>query len=160
MISTEGNILSLKFENPFGVTLALASTIIWAFYWIANTKDRRDPILGLFLNFLCSLPFIGVYLLVTEGFRTLYWEGLVGVAYIGTFEMGISFICWLMAMKLTNSTARIANLIFISPFLSLFLIHFIVGEEIMVSSVVGLVFIVAGLLIQAVAARKERGRSR
>lgn len=160
VISTEGNILSLKFENPFGVTLALASTIIWAFYWIANTKDRRDPILGLFLNFLCSLPFIGVYLLVTEGFRTLYWEGLVGVAYIGTFEMGISFICWLMAMKLTNSTARIANLIFISPFLSLFLIHFIVGEEIMVSSVVGLVFIVAGLLIQAVAARKERGRTR
>jgi len=60
-------------------------------------------------------------------------------------------------MKLTKSTARIANLIFISPFLSLVLIHFFVGEKIMISSVVGLIFIVAGLIIQGVAGRTERG---
>ncbi len=157
VISTQGDILSLKFENPFGVALALGSTLIWAFYWILNTKDRRDPALGLFLNFLCSLPFIGFYLLVTEGFRVVDRAGVLGAAYIGTFEMGIAFISWLMAMKLTKSTARIANLIFISPFLSLFLIHFFVGEKIMISSVVGLIFIVAGLIIQALAGRTERG---
>ena len=154
VISTQGNVFSLKFENPLGVVLALGSTVIWAFYWIANTKDRRDPVLGLFLNFLCSLPFIAVYLLITEGFRTIDLVGLLGAAYVGTFEMGISFITWLMAMKLTSSTAKIANLIFISPFLSLVLIHFIVGEQIMISSVVGLIFIVAGLIIQAAAGRK------
>ena len=57
-------------------------------------------------------------------------------------------------MKRTSSTAKIANLIFISPFLSLVLIHFFVGERIMVSSVVGLVFIVTGLIMQAAAGRK------
>ncbi len=157
VISTQGDVLSLKFENPFGVALALGSTLIWAFYWILNTKDRRDPVLGLFLNFLCSLPFIGFYLLVTEGFRGIDRAGVLGAAYIGTFEMGIAFISWLMAMKLTKSTARIANLIFISPFLSLVLIHFFVGEKIMISSVVGLIFIVAGLIIQGVAGRTDRG---
>ena len=155
VISTRGDILSLKFENPLGVMLALGSTVIWALYWIVNTKDRRDPVVGLFLNFLCSLPCIGLYLLVTEGFRMIGGAGIAGAAYIGTFEMGIAFITWLMAMKLTRSTARIANLIFISPFLSLFLIHFFVGETIMISSVVGLVFIVAGLTLQTVAARKK-----
>lgn len=160
VISTQGDVLALKFENPFGVALALASTVIWALYWIANTRDRRDPVLGLFLNFLCSLPCIGVYLLLTEGFRTIAGVGLLGAAYVGTFEMGIAFICWLMAMKLTTSTARIANLIFISPVLSLFLIHFIVGEEIMISSVVGLVLIVAGLILQVVAGKKDRGKAR
>ena len=157
VISTQGDVFSMKFENPFGVALALGSTLIWAFYWIVNTKDQRDPVLGLFLNFLCSLPIIGFYLLVTEGFRVIDRAGVLGAAYVGTFEMGIAFISWLMAMKLTKSTARIANLIFISPFLSLFLIHFFVGEKIMVSSVVGLIFIVAGLIIQAVAGRAERG---
>lgn len=156
VISTQGDVLSLKFENPFGVGLALGSTLIWAFYWIVNTKDQRDPVLGLFLNFLCSLPFIGFYLLVTEGFRAVDMAGVLGAAYIGTFEMGIAFVCWLMAMKLTQSTARIANLIFISPFLSLFLIHFFVGEKIMRSSVIGLIFIVAGLVIQAVAGKNRR----
>jgi drug/metabolite transporter (DMT)-like permease len=153
-------VLSLKFENPFGVVLALGSTVIWALYWIANAKDRRDPVLGLFLNFLCSLPFIGLYLLATEGFRKVEGVGLLGAAYVGTFEMGIAFISWLMAMKLTTSTAKIANLIFISPFLSLVLIHYIVGERIMISSVVGLIFIVAGLIIQATAGKKNQPKSR
>jgi drug/metabolite transporter (DMT)-like permease len=157
VISTQGDVFSLKFENPLGVALALGSTVIWALYWIANTKDRRDPVLGLFLNFLCSLPFVGFYLLATEGFRKFEGIGLLGAAYVGTFEMGIAFICWLMAMKLTTSTAKIANLIFISPFLSLVLIHFIVGETIMISSVIGLIFIVAGLLIQAATGRKKIG---
>lgn len=157
VISTQGELLSLKFENPLGVALALGSTVIWAFYWIVNTKDKRDPVLGLFLNFLCSLPLIGIYLLITEGFRSIGLAGVLGSAYVGTFEMGIAFISWLLAMKLTQSTARIANLIFISPFLSLVLIHFIVGEEIMFSSVVGLIFIVAGLLIQTLAGGGNKG---
>ena len=156
VISTQGAVMSLRFENPFGVFLALASTIIWALYWIVNTRDTRDPVFGLFMNFLCSLPFIVLYLTVTEGFRTVDLAGLFGAAYIGTFEMGIAFVTWLMAMKLTGSTARIANLIFLSPFLSLFLIHYVVGEQIMVSSVVGLLFIVAGLLIQTAAGPKEK----
>ena len=157
VISTQGDIMSLKFENPLGVALALGSTVIWALYWIANTKDKRDPVLGLFLNFLCSLPFIGIYLAATEGFRSVDPIGVLGAAYVGTFEMGIAFISWLMAMKLTRSTARIANLIFISPFLSLVLIHYIVGEEIMISSVVGLIFIVAGLIIQTLPGSHKRG---
>lgn len=155
VISTQGDVLSLKFENPLGVSLALGSTIVWALYWIVNTRDQRDPVAGLFLNFLCSLPFIGCYLLVTEGFRKVEFSGILGAAYIGTFEMGIAFICWLMAMKLTSSTAKIANLIFISPFLSLFLIHFLVGETIMASSVIGLIFIIAGLVIQTFAGKKQ-----
>ena len=36
---------------PLGVALALGSTIIWALYWIYKTKDQRDPVAGLWLNF-------------------------------------------------------------------------------------------------------------
>ena len=154
VISTKGNLLALEFDNPLGVMLALGSTVIWALYWLVNTRDKRDPVLGLFLNFFCALPCIGIYLLVFEGFRPVALPGLFGAAYIGCFEMGIAFITWLLALKLTSSTARIANLIFVSPFLSLILIHFLVGEEILVSSIVGLIFIVGGLLLQALAVRR------
>lgn len=154
VISTKGNLLALEFDNPFGVMLALGSTVIWALYWLINTRDQRDPVLGLFLNFFCALPCIGVYLLIFEGFRPIALPGLFGAAYIGSFEMGIAFITWLLALKLTGSTARIANLIFISPFLSLVLIHFLVGEDILASSIVGLVFIVGGLLLQTLAVRR------
>lgn len=154
VISTKGNLLALEFDNPLGVMLALGSTVIWAVYWLVNTRDKRDPVLGLFMNFFCALPCITIYLLVFEGFRPVALPGLIGAAYIGCFEMGIAFITWLLALKLTSSTARIANLIFVSPFLSLILIHFLVGEEILVSSIVGLIFIVGGLLLQALAVRQ------
>ena len=58
--------------------------------------------------------------------------------------MGVSFVLWLMAMRLTESTARIGNLIFLSPFLSLALIHVILGETIHATTFLGLALILAG----------------
>ncbi len=148
VISTKGKPFSLEFTDPIGVALALLSTIIWALYWIYNTKDRRDPVVGLFVNFLCSCPFVlGLYLLTTE-IRLPELPGLLGAAYIGTFEMGACFVLWLLALKNTENTARISNLIFISPFLSLIFISLLVGEKILPATLAGLVLIVAGLLCQ------------
>lgn len=148
IIATEGDPFSLQFTDPLGVALALASTIIWALYWIYNTRDRRDPVVGLFVNFLCGFPFVlGYYLLTTE-IHLPPLPGLLGAIYIGTFEMGACFVLWLLALKLTDSTARISNLIFISPFLSLLLIYFLLGEAILPATLVGLILIVAGLLCQ------------
>ena len=148
VISTEGRPLELQFTEPFGVFLALVSTVVWSLYWIFNTRDQRDPVVGLLLNFLCSIPFILVYYLLLEDFRAIPLAGLLGAAYVGLFEMGVCFVLWLMAMKLTDNTARISNLIFLSPFLSLLFIHFILGERILAGTFVGLVLIVIGLLVQ------------
>lgn len=148
VISTEGNPFSLQFTDPFGVALALFSTVIWALYWIFNTRDRRDPVVGLFVNFLCAFPFILAYYLLTGDYRWPALEGLLGAAYVGTFEMGACFVLWLLALKKTDNAARISNLIFISPFLSLVFIYLLVGERILPATFIGLVLIVAGLLCQ------------
>ncbi|WP_419174846.1 DMT family transporter [Desulfosediminicola sp.] len=148
VISTNGNLFSFSMESPFGIFLALLSTIFWALYWIGNTRDSRDPVVGLLMNFICAVPMIALYLLVTQGMSIPDMRGLAGAVYIGVFEMGVAFLLWLTAMKLTENTARIANLIFVSPFLSLIFIYFILGEKIMISTLVGLFFIVAGLIIQ------------
>jgi drug/metabolite transporter (DMT)-like permease len=148
VISTRGDILGLNFSDPYGVTLALGSTIVWALYWIYSTKDDRPPLAGLFMSFLCALPMIFLYCLVFTEMRLPDATGLLGAAYIGCFEMGISFFLWLQALRYTASTARISSLIFLSPFISLILIHFLVGEEILLSTFYGLVLIVAGLILQ------------
>jgi drug/metabolite transporter (DMT)-like permease len=158
IIATEGDPFSLHFTDPFGVALALLSTIIWALYWIYNTRDSRDPVVGLFVNFLCGFPFVLGYYLLTSEIKLPPLPGLLGSVYIGSFEMGACFVLWLMALKLTDSTARISNLIFISPFLSLVLIFFLLGEEILPSTLVGLVLIVAGLLCQSLKKRPTAGK--
>jgi drug/metabolite transporter (DMT)-like permease len=62
--------------------------------------------------------------------------------------MCINFILWLMALKLSSTTAKVSNLIYLSPFISLILIHFFVGEVILLSTIIGLLFIVGGIIIQ------------
>lgn len=148
VISSKGSFVSFDSFDPLGVVLALLSTLVWSLSWIYNTKDNRDPVASLLLAFLFGLPFIFIIALATTGLHIHDVRGLLGAAYVGTFEMGITFVLWLTALKLSDNTAKVGYLIFLSPFLSLVFIHFIGGEEIFTSTFVGLLLIVAGLIIQ------------
>lgn len=151
VIATRGDVFGLNFANVSGVLFAVASTLVWSLYWIFNQKDPRDPIVGLCLNFSVALPVLLIAAVFTGDLNSLLtqpWPAFVGGIYIGVFEMGLAFVLWLKAMKLAENTARIANLIFISPFLSLFFISVFLGEKILASTLFGLAMIVVGLLIQ------------
>ncbi len=148
VIATKGDPLSLNFSDLFGVTLALVSTILWALYWIINTKSTVDATVGLFANFLVGVIFIGIYVIFVGGINLPNFQATLGVVYIGFFEMGITFVFWLKAVNLTPSISKISNLIFLSPFLSLVFIYFFVGEEILLSTIVALFLIISGLVIQ------------
>lgn len=148
IISTKGDPFALNFSNLEGVGLALLSTILWSFYWIFNTKSKSDPVVGLFSNFLFALPLITIYLYFTQGIKIPDIKAILAASYVGLFEMGITFLFWLKAMQTAKDTAKIANLIFISPFLSLILIYFILNEPIYMSTLFGLSFIIIGLVIQ------------
>ena len=157
VIATRGAVTSLSFEDPVGVSLALGSTVIWASYWIIATRDTRDPVVGLFLNFLFGLPVIAVICWWIEGLDFALGTSLAAALYVGVFEMGIAFVLWSYAMKKAENTSKVSNLIFISPFLSLVFIYFILGEHILYSTYIGLVLIMAGLWLQQrrVKAREE-----
>lgn len=148
VIATKGEAFSLSFSNMDGVMLALLSTVLWAMYWILNAKAKVDPVVGLFSNFIVSMPMIIIYYLLTQPLRLPELSGFIAAGYVGLFEMGITFLFWLKAMQTATSTSKIANLIFISPFISLIFIYFIVGEKINVSTVLGLCAIIFGLVIQ------------
>ncbi len=148
VIATRGAVTSLSFSDPLGVSLAIGSTVIWASYWILATRDTRDPVVGLFLNFLFGLPVIALICGLTEGFNLPGPGTFAAAVYVGVFEMGIAFVLWSYAMKKAENTSRVSNLIFISPFLSLVFIYFILGEQILPSTYIGLVLIVAGLWLQ------------
>lgn len=163
MIATRGDVLGLDFANLKGVLFALASTVVWSLYWILNQRDSRELVVGLCLNFSFALPII-IAIAYSSGHLaplvTSPWQALAGGFYIGVFEMGLAFILWLKAMKLAENTARIANLIFISPFLSLLLISVFLDELILNSTLIGLSFIIVGLVLQQFFASSQTVDSR
>lgn len=141
----------------FGLFLALASTLLWSAYWLLNTRDSRPPIIGLFQNFVYGLPFLLVWMFWQDGLPALnQWPVWASLAYVGVFEMGITFVFWQLAMHHTQNASRIGTLIFLSPFISLFLIHFVLGEPLQWLTFGGLGLIVAGLWLQQSKARRRQ----
>jgi drug/metabolite transporter (DMT)-like permease len=155
VISTRGDVLGFKFTSAAGVSLATGSSIIWALFWILNVRDRRDEAVRLFLNFVCGSIVTFVPMLFFTNAKAPNISGVLGAAYVGLFEMGITFLLWLKALKLSKTTAHVTNLIYLVPFLSLVVISLAVGEKILPSTVVGLVFIVAGIVLQKLQGRRQ-----
>ncbi len=149
IISSQGNLFSLRQTNLTGVLLATGSSVFWAIYFIFNLKDKRDEAVKLFLNF-----FFGSLYLIAAMFISGKWQtdfGLKGVGasvYVGIFEMGVTFFFWLKALQMASTTDKVSNLVYLAPFLSLVFVHFILHEPVYYTTPAGLLLIICGILIQ------------
>ena len=148
IIATRGQPAQLQFDSPAGVGLALLSTVIWAFYWLLATRNRRDPIACLCLNFAVAAPVALGLCAINSSLYPPAWQGLAAAAYVGLFEMGLTFALWSTALRLSSGVSRIGNLIFLSPLLSLVFIATVLGEPIHGATLVGLALIIPGVLLQ------------
>ena len=149
IISTHGNLISLGTSSPLGISLAVGSALFWAYYWILNMKDKREETGKIFLNLSFGFVYILIYLLITSSNISFpSGNALIGSIYIGIFEMSLTFVIWLLALTNSGNTAKVSNLIYLSPFIALFFIRFAVNERIHFSTFIGLIFIVAGILLQ------------
>ena len=88
------------------------------------------------------------YLLVKQETIIIKPEAMLASIYIGFFEMGITFFFWMKALSLSKQTAKINNLVFLSPFLSFFFIALVLKENIQFMSIIGLIVIILGIILQ------------
>ena len=82
IISTQGNVFDLKFQNPLGVFLAVGSAFIWASYWIINMNDKREGTSKIFLNLIFGVFYILIYVLVFSEIAIPSFKGMIGAIYI------------------------------------------------------------------------------
>jgi len=148
IVVTKGNLSNLELSNLKGDALALVSSVIWALFWILNLKDKNDEVVKLFLNFLSGTIFSAITLFSFSNFPNIELKKILPLFYVGAFEMSITFIFWLKALKLSKTTDKVSQMIFISPVLSLFIINLILKEKIALYSLSGLFFIILGIIIQ------------
>lgn len=160
IIATGGDISGFSFDSPLGIGLALTSTLLWCLYWIVNTKDQGDPVVSLLLSFLIGLPFIAVTLVLTDTLPSFSLKAIFAGVYVGLFEMGITFVLWLMALKTATRTANISTMVFLSPVMSIGFIAWILQETIAMATYLGLAFILSGMMLQQLWPRYTERKSK
>ena len=167
LISTGGK-QSDNMEIPaLGLFLGLMSALLWASYWMVNNKNKNkaDATTACFMSFLfgsiylvIGVPFIGIDGLLatsTSDFTSDPINGILSGIYVGAFEMGVPFICFGLAMRKTSNPALINQLCYLSPFLSLFFVSTILGEQIAPTTYIGLVLIVTGIIFNEYFVKKK-----
>jgi drug/metabolite transporter (DMT)-like permease len=154
-ISSQGEIINYRIKEPEGVFYALISTVVWSLFWIFNLRDKRDEITKLFMGFVFASLYITILYMFIGNWSVFTFPGIMAGMYVGSFEMGFSFVFWLLALKYAKTTGFISNLIYLSPFLSLIFIHFILGEQIFFTTFAGLILIIAGIILQKIRFRKK-----
>ena len=131
--------------DALGVVLALSSTLLWAGYWLLNTKSGSAPGAIMFWSFTLGTTLVAIVCVAGPGLPPLNSQTLSYGAWVGLVEMGVTFLFWQQALRRTNNVARIGQLIFLSPFISLLIIYFVLDEHITWGAVLALCVIVAGL---------------
>jgi drug/metabolite transporter (DMT)-like permease len=148
-ISSQGRLFKPGHSDLAGVLLATGSSVFWAFYFILNVKDKRDEGVKLLLNFVFGSIYLIAAMIITgrwqieTGFR-----GVASSIYVGIFEMGITFFFWLKALQMSSTTAKVSNLVYLAPFLSLVFVHYFLHEPVYYTTPLGLVLIISGIFIQ------------
>ena len=147
VLVTRGATTGLDTFDVAGITLALLSTLLWSLYWLATIRMNCHPVIIMLIGIAVATPIIGVLCWSTDGFPQLTLRALSVGAWVGLFEMGVTFLLWQKALSQTQQVAKIGQLIFLSPFISLLLIDQILGESVHPSAIISLGLIVVGVLL-------------
>ena len=147
IISAGGKQIGDTAISASGLILGIMSAFLWATYWMVNNKnkDRAGATVACFMSFLFgSIYLVAIAMVIGVNLNTL--PGILSGMYVGAFEMGIPFICFGLAIRKTTNPALINQLCYLSPFLSLFFVSTILGEQIVPTTYIGLILIVAGIV--------------
>lgn len=148
VVVTRGDPFSPSITNIGGNLLALAGAVSYGIFSVLGKKHNYERLTSTMFYYAFAFLCISIIVLLFSEIPSVSLYELAGLVYFGIFACGLAFVFWFMALKY-GDTARMSNIVFLTPFLSLIPIHFLVGEQILPSSVIGLVLIVAGIVIQS-----------
>ena len=135
------------FSDLRGVLLAILGACSYALYSVLSKRWKYTDVRAIFFCYVWA-SLICIAWVVLHG--TLYYPSpyqLIGLIWMGTMPSALAYIVWLSALR-QAPVRKMANLVYLTPFVSLIFIYTMLGEKILISSLLGLLLIVAGIVIQ------------
>ncbi|TMD62847.1 MAG: DMT family transporter [Chloroflexi bacterium] len=154
VIVTHGSIFTLSFTSLQGDMLALGGAGVFALFSVLGKKYHYDQVVSVFIYFVTALVIITPTLFLFSSLKVPSFHVWLWLLLNGFLVNGISYIFWFKALEY-GDTSVTSNALYLTPFLSLVYIALFLGEQILLSSIVGLVIIVVGIVLQSVNLRQE-----
>jgi len=151
LVISEGDISSLsvgEFGN-FGDILIFISALNWAVFSVISRRGLKQHSAALMMFyvmaagwFMISIPFFigpSVYDL-----QALSLYSLLGVLFLGIFCSGIAYVFWYDALK-SIPASQVGVFLYLEPFIAVIVAAFLLGESIILASLIGGILILIGV---------------
>lgn len=147
IVITHGDIFHFNTTSILGIFFAFLAGLSYGLFSVLGKKYEYDRTISMLFYFLFSLilSIVTLFLFSKPVFPPL--PELGGLLWLGVMTGAIAHLVWFLALK-HGETAKMSNLIYLTPFAGLVFIYFLVGEKILWSSIVGLLIIIAGICLQ------------
>lgn len=147
IIVAGGGAGGLAGDTLFGALCILLAAIGYGLFTALNQKFQYDKNISMMFVYLSTAVITAVICIFEGGAFSVNLPSLLGFAWNGVLIFGIANTAWTIALE-SGNTAKISNLAYITPFASLIWTSLFLKEKISIYSVLGLVVIVLGIIIQ------------
>lgn len=145
----QGNIFGIHFTNIKADTFMILGALSFGLFSALCKKYKYEEITSLMVYYAVGLVLALLHIWVTNsGLALVPLKSIFGLAWLGIVTYALGSFFWLKAIAKTDS-AKVTNFVFLTPIISLIYIYFLLGEKILISSIIGLAFVIFGILIQS-----------
>lgn len=147
IIVTGSELIELNFTVITGALFCMLGAVSYGLFTSLNQKIKFDKQLSMMLNYFVTFTLTSIINLINGDLFVPTLIQVGGFAWNGMFTMAIACTSWVIALE-SGKTAKISNLAYITPFMSLIWTALVLKEALTLNSVIGLVVIVCGILVQ------------
>ncbi len=142
-----GELAHFSLQTLLGMLLCIGAALSYGLFTALNQKWHYDKFVSLMLSFVAAfLLSLIINLAMGTDMGISTFEAL-GLGWNGLSVMAIATVTWALALD-SGKTAKVSNLAYITPFLSLVWTALFLKEPINPWSVLGLAIIVLGIFVQ------------
>ena len=147
IVTSNGDLLNVSKDSIAGAIYCILAAVFYGLFCVLNKHKNYDKYLSMMLFYCVSAIISLFYICTTKTWFVMDVMQFVGLLWRGVFTSAIAFTSWAIALE-KGDTAKISNLAYITPFLSLIWTALILKEKISLYAIVGLLIIVSGIVIQ------------
>ena len=142
-------------DTTLGMVACVLAAACYGLFSVLNKKADLDQNITMMIIWLtvavCSFA-VGPFLEDWVPVRGMQW---IGIIWLGVVTDAVAYLLWALALKGAEDTAKIANLAYLTPLLSVVCSALVLKEKIKLQALVALVLIVGGILLQSICERKN-----
>lgn len=132
-----------------GMISCIVAAACYGLFSVLNKKADYNQNIAMMVIWFVTAICAGILGLITEEWKPIEGTQWLGMLWLGVVIDAVAYLLWALALKGDGTTAKIANLAYLTPFLSLVVSAVVLKEQIQMRAVIALIFIVGGILLQS-----------